>query len=620
MPCQAPRVASRPSAVLAGPRGHFGSARPPMAADVARLRLAVSLESLDGADLSSDGGGSDGFSSSCSSSSRGDEWVTTPGGNRHLGTSPLLGRDVVIDEEEATYVLVFTRASPGAVKNCDAMVTEPLARAREIFLQPRDQIIEGLGIENMGAAEYIKEMSVGEYHEIVRHKIEAILRRSGFVCSCFSSVDGDETFLKIHLDPDGDTVRKLAEQFKYQVPLSKSNYDSRKRITTDDAYCFAYTPFTVDLHSQGKLQRLRRVDVIRIAHRHLSNLINLQELVHQKFITAHFPVEGFKEQRELKEKWALPLGSGPLPSQVRSADFGEKIAFFFHFFAFYVRAVCLLSVIALCFCWMDFSEVRVVDVWTKSYVRFLLAAVIVIWAIVFEISLNRSCARMAHVWGMSATTMKFVESDLPEFDKKLVGTPTAKYRGYIAHVCTILYCALFIIGVCAMKKPRVLGYFDPYKHWIITFLIVLAKWQWGKSAAPKLTRMENHKTQQRFDDALTLRLAAFKLFFTLWPPMSIFDVSIDADDGVLRPRLQGGSGARVRRPVAGGPRPQHGHAVAQWGERRRARRLERHYVRGFAGPVQVDSVRDGLPLHVHNHGLAWCRRGLCSVLPSCVEL
>jgi len=51
---------------------------------------------------------------------------------------------------------------------------------------------------------------------------------------------------------------------------------------------------------------------------------------------------------------------------------------------------------------------------------------------------------------------------------------------------------------------------------------VLAKWQWGKSAAPKLTRMENHKTQQRFDDALTLRLAAFKLFFTLWPPMSIF--------------------------------------------------------------------------------------------------
>ncbi|CAK0887067.1 unnamed protein product, partial [Prorocentrum cordatum] len=199
-----------------------------------------------------------------------------------LAWSPLLGRDIILDDEQATYVLVFTRAAepgPGVVDR-GATISRPLERARRIFRQQKDREIEGLG-----AGPVLAE----EYHGVVRRKLEAVLERSGFTCACFPSVDGDETFLKLYLDPDGDVVRALAERFEYNVPLRRTCYGSTKRITNaEGSLCFAYTPFTADLYRRAKLQRLRRVDVIRIAHQHLSSIIDLEQLCKQGFISVHF--------------------------------------------------------------------------------------------------------------------------------------------------------------------------------------------------------------------------------------------------------------------------------------------------------------------------------------------
>ncbi|CAK0895204.1 unnamed protein product [Prorocentrum cordatum] len=367
-------------------------------------------------------------------------------------------------------------------------------------------------------------MLAEEYHCIVRRKIEDILLRSGFICSCFPSVDGDETFLKIYLDPDGDVVRALAEQFEYNVRLSKACYQSTKRITNvEGSLCFAYTPFTMDLYRRGKLQPFRRVDVIRIARRHLSSLIDLEELYEQGFISTHFAVATSEEQSSLKAHWTHPLRfrRALLPQQVGDY-FGEKVGFFFHFFAFFVRAIAILGALAFCFfCLFNFVNL---DRFQENRCRMVLGAVVVFWALLFEVRFNRSSSRLAQLWGMSAWNVERLmasrDSNLKTFDEKLVGRSRERFGNVAAAFCTVSYCTMFIIGVAAMKmNASVLG--QGAMDWAISLVVMVAKWLWGK-IAPVLTRWENHKTQQRFDDELFLRLATFKTFFVLWPALSIF--------------------------------------------------------------------------------------------------
>ncbi|CAK0793724.1 unnamed protein product [Prorocentrum cordatum] len=154
----------------------------------------------------------------------------------------------------------------------------------------------------------------------------------------------------------------------------------------------------------------------------------------------------------------------------------------------------------------------------------VLDAVVVFWAILFEVRFNRSSARLAQVWGMSAWNlvrlMSSRDSNLKTLDEKLVGRSRERFGNVVAALCTLSYCTMLIIGVAAMKmNTSVLG--QGAMDWAISLVVRVGRWLWGKFA-PILTRWENHKTQQRFDDELFPRLATFNAFCVLWPRLSIF--------------------------------------------------------------------------------------------------
>lgn len=465
----------------------------------------------DAEDDSSSDGWSD-TSSSANEGSLGERRLTGEG--RMMGWNPLLGTHAVSDSDDATYVIVFTRArEPGSVDS-EEKILDPLVKARRIFMLSENDPIEGLGKETVTAA---------EYHRIVREKIQALLISSGFICSSFPSVDGDETFLKIYLDPEAETTCALAEHFEYGMPLSRDCYESAEKITNKAGWtCCAHTEFTSKLRQEGKLQPFRRVDLIRIAHRHLSSLVNLEELLLQEFISTHFPAATFDELRALKWHWSLsPLHCSTqlVPKQVRDY-FGAKISFYFHFYIFYTRSLCVLGLVALSVFLVD-EKIIPTHMYAVALVRIGFGAAVAFWAVLFEIMLVRSIARTAQGWGAKEGHKRVARVTRARFDPKLVGTRRESQLSQFATLCSVSYCLLFIVGVMVIQSRRLVPVDQTVKTWLVAALIIVAKQGWSR-IAPKLTELENHKTQQRFDDALILRLSGFKIFFLLWPALNIF--------------------------------------------------------------------------------------------------
>ena len=62
------------------------------------------------------------------------------------------------------------------------------------------------------------------YQEDIRDRFIEILAQSGLEASQFSSLDGDETFLKIWLPEQGQVIDFMADALHYNMPLKETVY------------------------------------------------------------------------------------------------------------------------------------------------------------------------------------------------------------------------------------------------------------------------------------------------------------------------------------------------------------------------------------------------------------
>jgi len=429
----------------------------------------------------------------------------------------VIGEEVDLDDDNAVVVLVFSRGqgcggNSKAVKPCD-LVTCAREQASKIFLW--DTALD-TGFEEFPEDDS-EPVSQDVFQRAVRTKVVHTILSMGLKPSSFESIDGDETYLKVGIAPDGHALCHMAACYRYHLPLTREAYSfmdhrfaghppGKPPKNYEDEEVFAYHEYSKRMH--GQLQPFRDVDLIRIVMRVLGEHLNFRELEQQKVISRYFPAAKHERILELHVKWVCGMGllwcpEGPDDS-VRDY-FGEEVAFFFEYYAFYIRMLALLALVAVA------GVVLNSKVMLSSYFKLVFATFLSLWAMAIQVIFQRKTARARQRWGMDAASSS-ADPTLPDYRPELEGTRRQAFQRFLSYGCIAGACLLFSfiwgeIALFCTKGTEAIA---------TSLLIRVCSILWG-NVVPLLAKMHNHRTQTRKTKSMTVQLAVFKLFLYLSP-------------------------------------------------------------------------------------------------------
>jgi len=458
---------------------------------------------------------------------------------RRSGEVPLLGQKVTIDDENATIIFIFPRNTDwkGTV-NPDEIVQEPEVKFRKIFVRPHNHSTEKV----VWPYEPGQSVSMARYQEVVRNSFLQVLQQSGMRAERMDSVDGDEVFLKVSLNRDGTTIRKLAEQMSYRLPFTRESYKMAEAWGVhpagrpmvhegSDLMVPAHHEFAP--HLEERLGSFRTIDEIRIIERRLDDWVSILEMEHQGITSRHFAAANYGEMMKLHDDWAdwwliFSIPDHEQDERIRNY-FGEEIAFFFLWFAFYTRKLGILACFGMA-CWLRFLPLWDLDDDTMSYIQMGFGFVMNIWATSFNELFKGTAARAQQRWGMKDWDMESVQ--LPSYDQTLEGTRKLQFFKIMSKTCTALYTFVFLSSICAIEGYMIFqkragnDVVNALMPYLLSFVVKGGSFMWAK-VAPILVRWENHRTQARWNNALAWNLANVKLLAAVWPFILIAFVQDD---------------------------------------------------------------------------------------------
>lgn len=234
-----------------------------------------------------------------------------------MGFVPLLQKAVKLDDQEATYILVFPRATSaknGGAVDPNEQIEGARIKAMKIFWRHQNSnsstTLHKLQEDKQFPLEDSTPVVAKLYQEKMRDMIVTILHNSGFKCATMESIDKDEVFLKVWMPNDGWVIQALAERYQYRVPYKAEVYGENKigfkqgrpKTNYEGKPVLAYQEFKRTL--EDKLHKFRDVDAIRILEKRLDRWMNLPEMVNQNIITRCFPAAKYADVMHLHEKWA----------------------------------------------------------------------------------------------------------------------------------------------------------------------------------------------------------------------------------------------------------------------------------------------------------------------------
>lgn len=445
-----------------------------------------------------------------------------------LGKHPLLNADIIVDDEGASIVLVFTKSkSSGGVIDSEDELEDPEELAEQLFQRTEEQELTGVGFELKDG--FNRDcMTQGEFQRLVRAKIVKTLEEGGFVAETFPSIDNDEIFVKVTLPRQGQIMLELAERFAYTLPFKFEAYKAAQGLGKFpggepmrnhlDEPVPAHAVMTPQL--RHLLADFTDIDLVRMVTIRMDIDFHLDEMVGAGVLSRYFVASKFEDVQYLNQEWCHPRRLLALPRN-RHEDkirgyFGEQIAFFFMFFARYVDAllpVALISLVALTRHWLLSLEVG-------RYVQIAFGGVMLLWGFYFDKWYRRAAERRTQKWGMheyeSAVFLDIVRS---EFKREFVGTWNVTFRYLFSVVLTCLVILLFCFIISTMQWLKHRGHLPAlfkYEAIITSVVIKVFGHLWGL-VAPKLASWQNPRTQKTWDDYLTWILAPVKIFFALWP-------------------------------------------------------------------------------------------------------
>jgi len=189
--------------------------------------------------------------------------------------------------------------------------------------------------------------------------------------------------------------------------------------------------------------------------------------------------------------------------------FGEQVAFFFQWAAFYTRMLLPIAVM-VSFTGM-LEELVDLPVLDRDVIRLAYTLVIVVWAQWFNTRFQRSCARSSQRWGMKdydTTAAIPLSTHRPELDR----SRTLLFRKLGVTLTWIAFCLGFV-ALIVLSEQRV----TPKKRAIVTVIFVkVGSFLWSQIAG-KLVGLQNHRTQGSYNDSLTGLLSGVKIFCAGFP-------------------------------------------------------------------------------------------------------
>mmetsp|Transcript_14443 Transcript_14443/g.37008 ORF Transcript_14443/g.37008 Transcript_14443/m.37008 type:complete len:869 (-) Transcript_14443:62-2668(-) len=485
---------------------------------------------------------------------------------QRFGNIALLNDEILVDDEEAAIIMVFPRGQAlNGIVDEHEIVKDPLSACRRIFVRKRhlhmaetgdpqdlrqvlmdisDDILAQAGEDTGESTRSVVNttdtgfdtfgdgpVTMAHYQEVIRMKVLAVLEVSGIRVRTFESIDGDEVFMKLSVDRQGSVIRQLAQHYQYKMPFSVESYKDMPKMGSHPGHCPmkdaqgqsspAYQEFEFDV--QELLEPFRQVDEIRLLEMRLDEWLNLSEMVEQSVVSRVFAAANYDQTMDLHDTWGDLRRIWRIPDHGSDDDirnyFGESIAFFFRWFAFYTRGLVAIAVVGG-ICALRRWEVLGLSLEKQRYIQIVFAFILVGWASTFNRLFQNRAARAKLRWGMKEYDSVSLERS--QYRPDLEGTWQEWAQKKLADLIVILFCTGFIalIGYLENVKKRWKTEgnetFEEYGSLICVGTIKVTSAIWNK-VAPLLADLQNHRTDARWNDALTYILSSVKLFVALFP-------------------------------------------------------------------------------------------------------
>lgn len=453
-------------------------------------------------------------------------------GDEGDGYWKVFGTRCMIDVNDAEVCFVFPRGdSLGGVVNEEEMVENPYEEARKIFYRPMNPASEA----TLESLDELKRgpMTMSDYQQVVRDKLLELLMRTHMFLDSFDSIDGDEAFLKIGLNPFGEVIKELAERYRYYMPYNREAYVGMPdwghipggvpMTNKEGVEVFAYSEYQSanDIY----FQPFRSVDVIRIINMRLNRWVNIEEMEKQCVISMYFPVISMQQLRILCRSWANPLKLFSSPwSHEALLDvrdyFGEEVAFFFLWLGYCIGKLCLLCPPALIYFIANYTNSggsqRTVRILEKIF-----TCVTLFWAASLTRFWEHHTARVRQAWGMQNYEERDVEREA--YDPFLEGTFELRCRKAFGSSIVIIYLFMYVNVLFGMEwltqqQAESGGHHSGggLKVLMLTAIVRSMSLAWSY-IAKCIVGLQNDRTRAGYNNSLAYTLSTVKLFIALWP-------------------------------------------------------------------------------------------------------
>jgi hypothetical protein len=471
---------------------------------------------------------------------------------RRTVEQPGFGMQVVRDDKDAVVVMVFTRdVSVGGSVTGKDIVKKPFEEARKIFERPGNPLSK----ETMNDGfEELKNgpVTVKTYQMVIRRQITEMLSSFGYVCSTSKSTDNDEILMPIGVPRGSAIVKTVAHNCNYSMAATAKSY---KDMPAEGSYFSGHAPpvddqgFSVpanlpyDLDVVKKqpdmFQKFKDLDEVRMVIRHLTVWMSISELKEQDVISRFFISSTYEQQMNLQAKWAGLSNVMKFPNyendDLINDYFGEQISFFFIFVTFFTRGLGALGVFGfLTFMSLEVPAVQqAFGITMKDMIMIKTAYLvyIVLWSTFFVDMFRHTVSRRVQRWGMSDGETDSTDGanlgsdnlDLSSYQRDLEGTALLKWRKTVAVLGWWFFVLLFVLGTAfiqAYKRVQRESGGTDYSAIMLAILMKGGGWVWTK-VAPKLSSMQNHKTDSRWLRSTAFYLITVKLFIAVWPLVNL---------------------------------------------------------------------------------------------------
>lgn len=471
------------------------------------------------------------------------------------GIFKVFGRDVVVDEHEADYVLILPLRQgqesthfkiAGArvhVLHWDEVV-DGLTLARALFQDSyRNQIIS----EEELSMRFQNEMNQETYILTIRQVIMDLLvgPHFGLAVTVTPSADKDELLLRLSIPENNSTLEQYAANAGYKMPLSDAAYTRIGNKITQDVFgteMRAVTEFEPK-HPEC-FQRFTKLDRLVLLRARLDKFLDLDALLRQHVISGHFPLHDYRQVHAMCRSWANPWKWFMLPTH--DADhsvrnyFGEEIAWMFVWQTYFTKALLLPAALGAGVYYCRFF----LTLTSQHKLQMGYAVFMGLWCTWFNAYYDRKESRLRYTWGMNDFTPLASVLNRYDYKPQLDGSWRVNMAPALGDLLVLLFVGLSVVGMHAIQEFRQ-RMVDKKAHWmwvqsaalLITMQIIVLDKCW-RLASKFIANLENHRSEAKWLESWVAKMFPVRLFFNLYPFLYIGFMKQYTKEGC--PRIQDG--------------------------------------------------------------------------------